>query len=129
MGLAESANQIVKAVASIRVVKLRISADWHSEALRNVAERQFMQSIKKEDEMTLRTGRQLKAARALAGIAQSELAAAAGLHTNSVRRLERMEQISRYSDYSCSKVEDALLQFGIECTADPLPGVAVVAAG
>ena len=69
------------------------------------------------------TGHQLKAARALAGIGQVALAEAAGLHAQSIRYLERQEAITDRQSYSRDRVVDALELLGVNCTADPLPGV------
>jgi len=70
----------------------------------------------------LRTGRQLKAARALAGIKQVELAKATGLHVNSIRYMERKDRITD----TCSTIERvvAVLEgFGVVLVSDPTPGV------
>lgn len=69
----------------------------------------------------LQTGRQLKAARVLAGIDQVELARRANLHTNSIRYLERQSRIRTW--HSRDRVLEALAGLGIECFASPAPGV------
>ena len=58
------------------------------------------------------TGRHLAASRTLAGITQAELAALAGLHTNSVKRLEAMKAIDG-SPHSLHLIGDALRKKGI----------------
>lgn len=70
------------------------------------------------------TGRQIKAARALAGVTQQQLADAAYLHVNSVRYLERKESI-RESGHSASYVVSALREFGVELTFAPTSGVRI----
>jgi len=70
----------------------------------------------------LRTGRQLKAARALAGIKQVELAKAAGLHVNSIRYMERKDRITNTPSI-IKRVVVALERFDVVLVSDPTPGV------
>jgi transcriptional regulator with XRE-family HTH domain len=70
----------------------------------------------------LRTGRQLKAARALAGIKQEELARAAGLHVNSIRYMERKDRITDTWS-TIERVVAALEGFGVVLSSNPAPGV------
>ena len=71
---------------------------------------------------SLRTGRQLKAARALAGIKPVELAKAAGLHVNSIRYMERKDHITNTWS-TIERVVAALEGFGVVLVSDPTPGV------
>ena len=71
---------------------------------------------------SLKTGRQLKAARALAGIKQLELAKAAGLHVNSIRYMERKHWITNTPSI-VKRVIAALERFGVVLVSDPTPGV------
>ncbi len=67
---------------------------------------------------TFKDGRHVKAARALAGLKQSELAALANLHVNSVKRLEGLPRIP-LRDHAAECVGKALLAKGV--IADVLP--------
>jgi transcriptional regulator with XRE-family HTH domain len=60
---------------------------------------------------TPRTGRQLAAARVLAGITQEQLAELAGLHVNSIRYMERQKRIT--TGYSLGLVAEALAKSGV----------------
>jgi transcriptional regulator with XRE-family HTH domain len=60
---------------------------------------------------TPRTGRQLAAARVLAGITQEQLAELAGLHVNSIRYMERQNRIT--TGYSSGLVAEALAKSGV----------------
>ncbi len=66
---------------------------------------------------TLINGAQLSAARALAGLTQTELAELAGLHPNSIRYLERQQHITTRHSSDC--VKSALLDQGVACFAEP----------
>jgi transcriptional regulator with XRE-family HTH domain len=68
---------------------------------------------------TFASGRHLAAARTLAGLKQTELAKLAGLHVNSLKRLERMVKISRHCGYSLERLEKALAAKGIEAECSP----------
>ena len=70
----------------------------------------------------LLTGRQLQAARALAGITQQQLADAARLHVNSIRYMERKGRITNTLS-TVEAVAKALEGFGVELVASPAPGV------
>ena len=72
------------------------------------------------------TGNQLKAARALAGLKQSELAQLAGLHVNSVRYLERQKFITPL--FSAKRVAEAMEAQGVELLDAP-PGVRLLPSG
>ena len=70
------------------------------------------------------SGRHLAAARTLAGLKQIELAELAGLHVNSLKRLEGLEKLG--SGWAVERVYQALLAQGIGCQTRPIPGVFVV---
>ena len=70
------------------------------------------------------SGRHLAAARTLAGLKQTELAMLAGLHVNSLKRLEAMDRIG--GGWAVSKIHDALLGKGIMCQTWPTPSVRVM---
>ena len=72
------------------------------------------------------SGRQLRAARALAGLTQQQLADTAFLHVNSVRYIERQEREIK-PGHSVSCMMQALREFGVELTFDPSPGVRMTA--
>ena len=61
---------------------------------------------------TFANGRHLAAARTMAGLKQIELAELAGLHVNSVKRLERMKSIYG-SDHAVRRINEALRCRGI----------------
>ena len=67
------------------------------------------------------SGRHIAAARVLSGLTQSELAARAGIHRNSLARLEVMEKIN--DSMSAAAIHQALLQLGIVCQTRPVVGV------
>jgi len=71
--------------------------------------------------MRLATSSQLRAARALAGLSQKDLASLAGLHVNSIRYLERQNYLT--TDYSKERVEEALERSGVEVFISPSIGV------
>ncbi len=71
---------------------------------------------------SFKNGTHLKAARAFAGLKQSELASLAGLHGNSIKRLEGLPRIP-FRDYAAECAGKALLAKGI--IADVLPVVHV----
>ena len=66
------------------------------------------------------TGRHLAAARTMAGLTQAKLADLAGVHVNSLKRLERMKSISG-SDYSVWHIFNALKDKGIIAEIRPWP--------
>ena len=66
-------------------------------------------------------GRHLAAARVMAGLKQIELADLAGLHVNSLKRLEAMDSIC--GGWAVNKIHDALLRQGIVCQTRPTPSV------
>lgn len=59
-----------------------------------------------------KTGRHIAASRAMAGLKQTELAAMAGLHVNSLKRLEAMKGIAG-SEHACNRIGEALKVKGI----------------
>lgn len=68
-----------------------------------------------------RTGRQLAAARALAGITQEQLAERAGLHVNSIRYMERQPRIN--TGHSSGLVAEALADVGVVFFTLPTYGI------
>ncbi len=71
----------------------------------------------------LQTGRQLKAARALAGMTQKELAAASGLHINTLKYAEQLQIITSRRWHTIDPIVEALAEAGIGVSADPTPMV------
>lgn len=68
------------------------------------------------------TGRHLAAARTLAGLKQTELAALAGLHVNSLKRLEAMAAIQcKTSPHAVERINKALLAAGVIAEGSPMP--------
>ena len=68
-----------------------------------------------------RTGRQLAAARVLAGLTQEHLAELAGLHVNSIRYLERQPRIT--TGHSSERVAEAMANAGVVFFTLPTCGV------
>jgi len=68
-----------------------------------------------------RTGRQLAAARVLAGITQQQLAELADLHVNSIRYMERQKWIT--TGHSSGLVAEALTNSGVMFFTLPTCGV------
>ena len=71
--------------------------------------------------MPPRTGRQLAAARALAGITQEQLAEQAGLHVNNIRYMERQQRIT--TGHSSERVAEALANEGVIFFTLPTCGI------
>jgi transcriptional regulator with XRE-family HTH domain len=74
-------------------------------------------------------GNQIKAARALAGVEQQELADAARVHVNTIRKMEAKarEEITSAADV-LRRVQSALERFGVEFINGNQPGVRLKAA-
>jgi transcriptional regulator with XRE-family HTH domain len=74
--------------------------------------------------MLLKTGNQLRAARVLAGLTQSELAKRCGIHTNSISAMEKRgtEPLTSGLD-TINEVVRALESLGIEFTNGEAIGV------
>ena len=68
------------------------------------------------------TGPQLRAARALLGVDQRELARMAGLSSQTVQRMEACSGSVRAVVHSLEKVVTALADAGVEMIADGAPG-------
>ncbi len=58
------------------------------------------------------SGRHVAASRAMAGLKQTELAALAGLHVNSLKRLEAMNYVSG-SEHAANRIGEALKLKGV----------------
>jgi transcriptional regulator with XRE-family HTH domain len=71
---------------------------------------------------SLVTGRQLRAARTLAGMTQRDLAAALGINERAVRFWERKRDRRPTSAPNDSLIEQALLARGVILFAEPAPG-------
>lgn len=69
------------------------------------------------------TGAQIRAARALAGMLQTDLAAASNIHAQALRYWERRAAIPRREPYAVRQIRKALEQRGIKVFTDPAPGV------
>lgn len=72
-----------------------------------------------------KTGRHVAAARILAGLTQIELASLAGLHVNSLKRLEGMDGIAG-SAHACCRISEALETRGVLSQTMPLPALHVI---
>ena len=70
------------------------------------------------------SGRHVAAARAFAGLTQDQLALQAGLHVNSLKRLERMQEI-RGSSHAVERIGGALRACGILAERWPTPYVRI----
>jgi transcriptional regulator with XRE-family HTH domain len=70
----------------------------------------------------IKSGAQLRGARAMAGLDQEQLAQAAGIAAATVRRLEAMSRI-RANSTTLDGLEQALAKAGVEFTDDGKPGV------
>lgn len=70
----------------------------------------------------LRTGRQLQAARALAGYNRESMAEAAGITSRTIRRLEIQDRITAHSA-TLDALEAALVAAGVELLNGDRPGV------
>jgi transcriptional regulator with XRE-family HTH domain len=74
--------------------------------------------------MSLVIGSQLKAARALAGVEQIELAEAAGVHPNTIRAMEARGRSEITGSVSVlRRVQRAMEEFGVIFTNGTTPGV------
>ena len=68
------------------------------------------------------SGRHVAASRAMAGLKQTELAELAGLHVNSLKRLEAMSHIAG-SEHACNRIGEALKARGCVSQALPIPTI------
>ena len=73
------------------------------------------------------TGKQLKAARALAGLSQKQLAAEAGLHFSSIAYLEKQNRITAW--HSPKLIAEVMARHGVEFIQTPGPGVCMKGCG
>ena len=70
------------------------------------------------------SGRQIKAARALAGLDQSKLAVAAGIHRNAVAYWEARDAIAHEPEpFAVHAMRKALRAAGVFTMIKPVPGV------
>jgi transcriptional regulator with XRE-family HTH domain len=72
------------------------------------------------------TGRQLRAARVLAGLTQKTLGEALGVDERAVRFWERKHDHKPTSAPNDARIEQALLDRGVILFADPTPGARLV---
>jgi transcriptional regulator with XRE-family HTH domain len=70
----------------------------------------------------LATGLQLRAARALAGMTQADLASALGINERAVRFWERKRERKPTSAPNDERIEQALLKRGVILFVKPTPG-------
>ena len=68
------------------------------------------------------TGRQLRAARTLAGMTQRDLATVLGLNERAIRFWERKHERRPTSAPNDARIEQALLAHGVILFAEPTPG-------
>lgn len=73
--------------------------------------------------MTLEFSRQIKAARALLAWGQEELAEAAGINVQTVKRMEGMDGAVRGHRDTIRKIQRAMEDAGVEFLGDGAPGV------
>ena len=73
-----------------------------------------------------KSGRQIAAARTLAGLKQTELAELAGLHVNSLKRLEAMKGIFG-SEHAANAIGEALKAKGVISETWPIPSIRIEA--
>ncbi|NKW10353.1 hypothetical protein HGG76_16010 [Ochrobactrum tritici] len=73
----------------------------------------------------LTTGNQLKAARALIGVEQKEIAEASGVHVNTIRSMEASGLAHRGRSQNVQAVQRALEAKGIEFLNHGKPGVRI----
>ena len=72
--------------------------------------------------VTLCTGRQLRAARTLAGMTQRDLATALNVNERAIRFWERKHDRRPTSAPNDARIEQALLARGVILFAEPTPG-------
>lgn len=68
------------------------------------------------------SGRHVAASRAMAGLKQTELATLAGLHVNSLKRLEAMKGVSG-SEHAANRIGEALKLKGVIAEIWPRPTI------
>ena len=80
-----------------------------------------------DDQTNLVSSRQLKAARTLAGLTQSQLSIEAGFNPRAARFWERWgDALPSTRPETLLAIEGALLTHGVEVFADPTPGCRLV---
>ena len=75
------------------------------------------------------TGRQLRAARVLAGLTQQTLGAALGVDERAVRFWERKKDARPTTASNAVRIEAVLLAHGVVIFADPTPGARLADVG
>ena len=75
------------------------------------------------------TGRQLRAARVLAGLTQRTFGAALGVDERQIRFWERRHHSMPSRPHYHARIEQALLEHGVILFAEPSPGARIVAKG
>jgi len=73
------------------------------------------------------TGRQLRAARVLAGLTQRTLGAALGVDERQIRFWERRHNSKPSRAHYHARIEQALLEHGVILFAEPTPGARLAA--
>jgi len=75
------------------------------------------------------TGRQLRAARVLAGLTQKSLGAALGVDQRAIRFWERHHDCRPTNSRNAFRVEQCLLNHGVILFAEPTPGARLAEKG
>ncbi len=75
------------------------------------------------------TGRQLRAARVLAGLTQKTLGATLGVDQRMIRFMERRHHTKPTRPKYHARIEKVLLDHGVQLVSDPVPGVMLVGVG
>ncbi len=75
---------------------------------------------------TITTGRQIAAARALAGLSQKQLAQAAGLHPKTLTHWEAREEKWGMAGFAIDRIVDAFTARGIQFLEGEGPGVRLI---
>lgn len=85
-----------------------------------------MATTRSISDLTIRTGPQIRAGRALLGWRRTDLARAASLHPNAVAYWERRERLPRREQVGCRRIREALAQAGVVAVTIPAPGVCLL---
>ena len=76
--------------------------------------------------MQIKTGAQIRAARALLGWRRKDLALRANLHSNAVAYWERHEKLPRHEQVGPRRIREALFCAGVVAVSSPAPGVCLI---